>query len=200
MKKTILALLTAALLTGGTIAAPMNTTVPTSVEAATLPADAAITPLKGTLRIVYKPGYGIALWNGVGSTRKYAGQILPDQSRWRFYKVAVTGTDTYWYNLGGNQWIEGYCLTFLDSEDNAYHIVSRRGVVRVPGSPKGSIVNLTMDKGNPRSDQSAWYGFVPFKVGSTWQYFYIAYPRSKYQSVKYDLGGGQWVSSLEVVK
>lgn len=199
MKKTILALLASALLVGGTITAA-NAAGTAPVQAATLPADAAITPLKGTLRIVYKPGYGIALWNGVGSTRKYAGRILPDQSRWRFYKVAITGTDTYWYNLGGNQWIEGYCLTFLDSEDNSYHIVSRRGVVRVPGSPKGSIVNLTMDKGNPRSDQSAWYGFVPFKVGSTWQYFHIAYPRSKYQSVKYDLGGGQWVSSLEVVK
>lgn len=56
-------------------------------------------------QIKYVPGYGIALWNGYASSRSYAGRTLKHASRWKVLKqTQVDGH--YWYNLGGNQWIE----------------------------------------------------------------------------------------------
>lgn len=62
-------------------------------------------PSNAVARIKYVPGYGIALWNGYGASRSYAGRTLAHNSRWRVLKqTQVNGH--YWYNLGGNQWID----------------------------------------------------------------------------------------------
>lgn len=60
--------------------------------------------------IKYVPNYGIALWNGYGASRQYAGRTLMNATSWAvFGEKYVDGG--FWYNLGGNQWIEGQYTT-----------------------------------------------------------------------------------------
>ncbi len=58
------------------------------------------------ITIKYVPGYGIALWNGYGASRKYAGRTLANASSWAVYGEKYVDGE-YWYNLGGDQWVEG---------------------------------------------------------------------------------------------
>ena len=60
----------------------------------------------GIGRINYVPGYGINLWIGYGSNAKWSGRRLPHGTTWKFYNK-VTANGKTWYNLGGNQWIDG---------------------------------------------------------------------------------------------
>ncbi len=58
----------------------------------------------GTLKINYKPGYGIRVWGQPG--KQALAKILKTGSNWKFFKTAQVNGKT-WYNLGGNQWIDG---------------------------------------------------------------------------------------------
>ncbi|WP_245953348.1 SLAP domain-containing protein [Lactobacillus rodentium] len=60
----------------------------------------------GVGHINYVPGYGINLWIGYGSDAHWSGRRLPHGTRWKFYKKVTVNGKT-WYNLGGNQWIDG---------------------------------------------------------------------------------------------
>ena len=60
----------------------------------------------GVGHINYVPGYGINLWIGYGSDAQWSGRRLPHGTSWRFYKKVTVNGKT-WYNLGGNQWIDG---------------------------------------------------------------------------------------------
>ena len=60
----------------------------------------------GVGHINYVPGYGINLWIGYGSDAHWSGRRLPHGTSWKFYKKVTVNGKT-WYNLGGNQWIDG---------------------------------------------------------------------------------------------
>lgn len=57
----------------------------------------------------YIKGFGINLWQGYGRNRVFTGRRLADQSQWKVFKKAVID-DTYWFNLGGDLWVEGSYL------------------------------------------------------------------------------------------
>lgn len=58
----------------------------------------------GTVK--YIKGYGINLWQGYGPSRIFTGRRLQDQTKWKVFKKAIVN-NTYWFNLGGNLWVEG---------------------------------------------------------------------------------------------
>jgi len=70
----------------------------------------------GVARINYKPGYGIMVWAQPGSHA--LGKTLKHGTNWRFFKIANALGRT-WYNLGGNQWVDGQYLTINGSNASA---------------------------------------------------------------------------------
>jgi GH25 family lysozyme M1 (1,4-beta-N-acetylmuramidase) len=58
-------------------------------------------------KINYIPGYGVNLWYGYGNSAKFSGRRLQHGSSWKIFKRAVLDSGKIWYNLGGNQWIDG---------------------------------------------------------------------------------------------
>ncbi|KRM72881.1 hypothetical protein FC34_GL000593 [Lacticaseibacillus brantae DSM 23927] len=70
-------------------------------------AAASIPAVSSVATVNYVPGYGIAVWQRPG--QQLTGKYLADGTRWRvFASTYVNGR--YWYNLGGNQWIDGKYL------------------------------------------------------------------------------------------
>ena len=63
--------------------------------------------LRGVVTIQYVPGYGIAVWNSASGDRQIVRRaVLRHGTQWQIYRRAVVNGRT-WYNLGGNQWIDG---------------------------------------------------------------------------------------------
>lgn len=76
----------------------------TSETKPTTPSTTQTTDTTGTLKINYKPGYGIRVWGQPG--KQALAKTLKTGSNWKFFKTAQVNGKT-WYNLGGNQWIDG---------------------------------------------------------------------------------------------
>lgn len=63
--------------------------------------------MRGVVTIQYVPGYGIAVWNSASGDRQIVRRaVLRHGTQWQIYRRAVVNGRT-WYNLGGNQWIDG---------------------------------------------------------------------------------------------
>ncbi|KRM72195.1 hypothetical protein FC34_GL001179 [Lacticaseibacillus brantae DSM 23927] len=54
----------------------------------------------------YVPGYGIALWNSPQADHTFLGRTLGHGTAWKVFDVKTVNGNT-WYNLGGDQWIDG---------------------------------------------------------------------------------------------
>ncbi|BDR59717.1 immunoglobulin-like domain-containing protein [Xylocopilactobacillus apicola] len=69
----------------------------------------------GTATVTYVPGYGIAVYTGAGSAELVqeagAAKRLPDGTAWKVFKKQTVAGVTY-YNLGGNQWVDGRYVSF----------------------------------------------------------------------------------------
>ncbi|MHA3065321.1 SLAP domain-containing protein [Lacticaseibacillus saniviri] len=63
-----------------------------------------IEKIDGTVKVNYVPGYGIAIWGKPAAD--VTSKKLAHGTTWKvFAKTSVNGTT--WYNLGGNQWVDG---------------------------------------------------------------------------------------------
>lgn len=63
-----------------------------------------IEKINGTVKVNYVPGYGIAIWGKPAAD--VTSKKLAHGTSWKvFAKTSVNGTT--WYNLGGNQWVDG---------------------------------------------------------------------------------------------
>lgn len=58
-------------------------------------------------RINYVPGYGIMVWNNYGASAKTTGKYLKHGTNWKIFKKATMSDGSVWYNVGGNQWVDG---------------------------------------------------------------------------------------------
>jgi len=67
---------------------------------------------RGVGVINYVPGYGIAVWSDQNGT-KFTGKHLETGSSWKLFAKAVGKNGHTFYNLGGNQWIDGANLILL---------------------------------------------------------------------------------------
>lgn len=63
---------------------------------------------RGVGRVNYVPGYGIMIWKNPASGA--LNRYLPTGSRWQVYKKTTMPNGSVWYNLGGDQWIDGQYL------------------------------------------------------------------------------------------
>ncbi|WP_317636323.1 hypothetical protein [Xylocopilactobacillus apicola] len=61
-------------------------------------------------KVKYVPGYGINLWQGYANNKIFTGRRVMDGTKWKVFKKAIVG-DTYWFNLGGNLWVDGQYMT-----------------------------------------------------------------------------------------
>lgn len=69
-------------------------------------------PVTGVATINYAKGYGIAVWdNNTSSRHIIPGKKLMSGTSWRVASVAGINNQT-WYNLGGQQWIDGRYVNF----------------------------------------------------------------------------------------
>ncbi|BDR56584.1 FIVAR domain-containing protein [Xylocopilactobacillus apis] len=67
-----------------------------------------VVPVKGTVTINFRKGYGINLWKTPSTTGGYyAGRKLMSGTKWK-----VTGKQNGFYRVGKNQWIQGSYCTF----------------------------------------------------------------------------------------
>lgn len=60
----------------------------------------------GVVKIHYVHGYSIAVWNNF-QNGQVTGKHLKDGTNWKFFKFVRMDDGHMWYNLGGNQWIDG---------------------------------------------------------------------------------------------
>lgn len=152
---------------------PVNTTPPASMS--------------GIATINYIPNYGIALWNGYGANRTYAGRTLLTGTKWKVLAQTYANGE-YWYNLGGNQWIEGQ-YTNIDT-----------GTVGVPavnsnGASNSKIVTI---KYVPNYGIALWNGYGASRQyagrtlmnATSWAVFGEKYVDGGFW---YNLGGNQWI-------
>ncbi|KRO16914.1 CAP domain-containing protein [Lacticaseibacillus saniviri] len=63
----------------------------------------------GAKTVNYAPGYGIAVWNSPYFNKRATGKTLKTGTRWKTFKTVTVNNHT-WYNLGGNQWMDGSYL------------------------------------------------------------------------------------------
>jgi len=62
----------------------------------------------GTATISYAPAAGTDLWQGYGDNKVATGQKLANGSSWHFSQKVIDANGDSWYEIGGNQWINGY--------------------------------------------------------------------------------------------
>lgn len=63
------------------------------------------TPFTGVGVVDYVPGYAIAIWDSP-LMGQFTGKRLKHGTAWKVFQKAVINGTT-WYNLGGNQWLNG---------------------------------------------------------------------------------------------
>ena len=71
-----------------------------------------VTDISGSVQIKYVPGYSINVYRGYGSHATYLKQIKHG-TIWKVYQKYTDGKQI-WYNLGGDQWIQGGYTQFTD--------------------------------------------------------------------------------------
>ncbi|WDF82984.1 SLAP domain-containing protein [Lacticaseibacillus pabuli] len=60
---------------------------------------------KGVVKVKYVPGYSIAVWNFFDHG-KVTGKLLKNGTSWKYSRYSIRD-NTRWYDLGGNQWVDG---------------------------------------------------------------------------------------------
>ncbi|QEU46288.1 hypothetical protein FMM01_02785 [Schleiferilactobacillus harbinensis] len=139
----------------------------------------AAAPYVGTVNYV-KP-YGIALWNGYGSNKAYAGRKLTAGSRWATYKAVQADDGNIYFNLGGNQYIAG---NYLDL-NNEYSTQAMKGVVKINYVPGYGIMIWKNAGGTGALNKY-------LKHGTYWRLLSRAVVNGH---TWYNLGGNQWLDS-----
>lgn len=65
----------------------------------------------GTVKVAFVPGYGINVWNGLGNN--FSNKKIQHGSTWKYFDVKQINNKT-WFNLGGNQWVDGAYLVSMN--------------------------------------------------------------------------------------
>ena len=86
-----------------------NSSTTTNSQPSKTNTSTSVTSSTGTLTINYKPGYGIAVWSQPGKNL-IKGKYLKHGTSWKYFATTNVNGHT-WYNVGGNQWIDGAYTT-----------------------------------------------------------------------------------------
>jgi len=132
-------------------------------------------PTQKAVTIKYQPGYGIALWIDLGTARHASGRTLLTGTSWKTFGEAVINNE-YWYNLGGNQWIQAA----YTSQPNGQYGLTKPATVT---AKKSAQLVAGLSTQTPLRSLPA---------GSSWKVLGAAEWKN---DVWYNLGGNQWVAS-----
>ncbi|KRM72436.1 SLAP domain-containing protein [Lacticaseibacillus brantae] len=106
-------------------------------------------PVTGTATIRYVKGYGVALWTNYTAAKKViTGRKLLDGTKWHVTQVAGIGSQV-WYNLGGNQWVDGRYVTFVADKPATSLSDSQFAVLAMQQAQKLSGIKLSNIKAWP---------------------------------------------------
>ncbi|WP_297819683.1 N-acetylmuramoyl-L-alanine amidase family protein [uncultured Lactobacillus sp.] len=145
-------------------------------------------------KITYNGRGKVAVWSDFGEGKKVI-KYLPKNTNWRVFKIAnYNGRN--WYNLGGNQWIDGQYITLSQASKPAVKsdTVSSTGQV----SAINKIVSINY---NGRGKVAVWSNFDTTKhitgkylaKNTNWRAFKLATDKNGHKW--YNLGGNQWIDS-----
>lgn len=70
-----------------------------------------LTTTTGVATITYVSGYGIPVWSSYRGGTVIANKRLMHGTSWKVFGTASYNGNT-WYNVGGNQWIDGHYVSF----------------------------------------------------------------------------------------
>ncbi|KRL62355.1 SLAP domain-containing protein [Lactobacillus psittaci] len=139
--------------------------------------------ITGVVRVSYWPNSKVMVWSNPGVTG--SNKYLTNGSRWKFFKIKYIG-DNSWYNLGGNQWIEGkYAIN--ESDPLASGVT---GIIKA-----NKLFTVTLKQGNKVYDSPYGYGKATGQVlplGSRWKVTGKVINHGTW----YRVGTNQWINIM----
>lgn len=199
---TAAALVTVSLFTANKVQAAENDNVQTQANTTnqTSQTQANVQDQKSTVKINYSGRGKVAVWNSYDANKKLTGNYLANNTNWKSFKVATLADKSQWYNLGGNQWVDGQYIiksnatstpaqkpaTSTNTADSNWKVTNTSGVISIhyTGSGKVAIWN-NYNQGRITGKYLA--------SNTNWKIFKQATPING--DVWYNLGGNQWISS-----
>ena len=155
--------------------------------------------INGTVRVQYTGKGQVAIWNTYNSPKKII-KYVPKNSSWKAFKVATLADNRQWYNLGGDQWLDGqYAIANLKNTNTE---------TKTPATPVKETSNWKENNVNEvvsiaysgKGQVAVWSSYANGKKiikyvpnASSWKVFKEATPINGY--VWYNLGGNQWITS-----
>lgn len=115
-----------------------------------------IVSYQGVGSIVYSGRGGVAVWNSPFPGHSLTGKYLKNGSRWKIFEKVDVSDGHSWYNLGGEQWVDGQYFSIQKTTD--YAVTPTRGILQIKKKP----VSYT---GPGMQKQTNWNP----KAGSRWK-------------------------------
>lgn len=143
-----------------------------------------IETLDGVLTVQYVGPGKVAIWDSPFAPHSTTGEYLANGNAYRAYKKATDANGHVWYNLGGNQWIDGQYVSLEKGRD--YAASKTRGIGTIKYDGKGGVAVYR----EPTYDGAMTGRYL--KNGTQWQIYGTA---SNGSTTWYNLGGDQWVDS-----
>ncbi|CCI82712.1 C39 family peptidase [Lactobacillus hominis] len=159
---------------------------------------ATVTDQKQTVKINYSGGGGVAVWNNYQAPQHVTGKYLANNTNWKSFKVATLDNQRKWYNLGGQQWIDGQYVSTNSQANNApasdnsqYQVKETKGTAHITYSGGGGVA-VWNNYDNSRKITGKYLA-----NNTNWHYFKIATGDNK---TWYNLGGNQWVDGQYITE
>lgn len=155
-----------------------------------------IQAINDVAKITYTGAGKVAIWSNYG-VDKHVVKYLPKNTNWKVFKVASYNGHN-WYNLGGNQWIDGQYVT-LNSSKKATNSTTIATDGKI--TPINKIVSINY---SGRGKVAVWNNFDQSKhitgkylaSNTNWKAFKIATDANGHKW--YNLGGNQWIDSTYI--
>ena len=160
---------------------------------------AKVEDINGVVKVQYSGKGQVAIWNNYDSSKKII-KYVPKNSSWKAFKVATLADNRQWYNLGGDQWLDGqYAIANLKNTNT--ETKTPTAPVKETSNWKENNVNEVVSIAYSGKGQVAvWSSYANGKKiikyvpnASSWKVFKEATPINGY--IWYNLGGNQWITS-----
>lgn len=168
---------------GQTVNAATAKTTSASKPVATQSTSERTTNRKG---VVMAAANATVLYDSPDAQQSELRTLMPG-SEWKFFKIVTNDRGT-WYNLGGNQWVNGVQVNEINPNNNS------STVTRVSNDLKGTtlVTRRTAVWRAPGAGRTSRY----LPAGTAWRFFKVA--TTKDGENWYNLGGHQWVVSRDM--
>ena len=155
--------------------------------------------VNGVVKVQYSGKGQVAIWNNYDSSKKII-KYVPKNSSWKAFKVATLADNRQWYNLGGDQWLDGqYAIANLKNT-NAETKIPTAPVKETSDWKENNVNEVVSIAYSGKGQVAVWSSYANGKKiikyvpnASSWKVFKEATPRNGY--VWYNLGGNQWITS-----